>query len=91
MRIGATTLVSSWARTSSSETSSTAPDWANPALLTTAHGPPSVMVAICSNPSRVESASSTESSTVRTVTPRSPAACSTSAAFSALRTVPITS
>ncbi len=91
MRIGATTLVSSCARTCSSVTSSTAPDCAQPALLTTAHGPPSVIAVISANPCSQLAASSTSTSAVRTWTPRSAAATATCSAFSSDRTVPTTS
>ena len=91
MRIGATTLVSSWARTCSSVTSSTAPDCAYPALFTTAHGPPSVIAAISAKPCSQLSASSTSTSAVRTSTPRSAAASATRCALSSERTVPTTS
>ncbi len=91
MRIGATTFVSSCARASASLMSSTAPDCAKPALFTTAHGPPSVSPATSCREVRQLSSSSTSIWMVRTLTPRSAAARSTTSALPALRTVPITS
>jgi hypothetical protein len=66
IRAGAIRLTSSWARTASSETSSIAPGCANPALFTTAHGPPSVIVAISVNARTVDVASAMSQHTCRT-------------------------
>lgn len=91
MRAGAIRLVSSCRRTCSSSTSSIAPGWAKPALLTTAQGPPSVIVAISVKALTVDVGSVTSSSTVRTAAPVRSTSLRRPSAFSSLRTLPITS
>src|SRR5262247_1539246 len=91
IRAGAIRLTSSCARIASSVTSSIAPGWANPALFTTAHGPPSVIVAISVNARTVDMASATSQHTCLTLTPAAPAASCRSCAADSSRAVPITS
>ena len=91
IRAGATRLVSSCSRTCSSSTSSTAPGWTKPALLTTAHGPPSVIVAISVKDRTAEVGSATSSRTVRTPAPVPATRARSVSACCSVATVAITS